>query len=188
MRLTGGDAGGRRLKGPKGSEIRPTSDRVREALFDIIGQDLSGLRFLDAYAGSGAVGIEALSRGAGHVVFLENNSRATRLIRANLQISIWSGSHEILEGDVGRSLPRLARRQPGFDYAYLDPPYDKQVRRGTLVRLAKVMAPEGRVIVEHRVSSVFEALEGAPLSPGRTYRYGDTCLTVLIRGGMGETR
>ena len=110
MRLTGGEARGRRLKVPRGSLVRPTADRVREALFDILGARVSGARFLDVYAGTGAVGCEALSRGAGRVVLLERDRRALALIAENLSVGPWSGAFEIVAGDARRSLERLGRR------------------------------------------------------------------------------
>jgi 16S rRNA (guanine966-N2)-methyltransferase len=84
MRITGGEVRGRRLESPKGMAIRPTSDRVREAIFNIIGQDLSGLNVLDLFAGTGSLGIEALSRGALHALFVDNSQKSINLIKKNL--------------------------------------------------------------------------------------------------------
>lgn len=179
MRLTGGEAGGRRLRGPGGLAIRPTSDRVREALFDILGPRVREALFLDAYAGTGAVGVEALSRGASRVVFLERDRRAVRVIRHNLRSGRWRGEHEILRGDVAHSLLRLRRRGARFQIAFLDPPYAGAIAAAVVTRLARIMAPGGAVIVEHRAPRPPEPLLTSALRPARTYLYGDTALTML---------
>lgn len=123
MRVIAGQYRGKGLKGPRGTELRPTSNRLRQTLFDILGARVSGSRFLDAFAGTGAVGIEALSRGAGAVVFIESDPAACRLIRENLRICGITGGYRLLEEDVFKSLRRLAREGSRFDLAFLDPPY-----------------------------------------------------------------
>ena len=112
MRFTGGEARGRGIKGPRGGGLRPTSDRVREAIFDILGGRVPGARFLDAFAGTGAVGLEALSRGAARAVFLERDRRALRLIRENLDLAPWAGSFAIIEGDAQAQRTFISRWQP----------------------------------------------------------------------------
>ena len=180
MRLTGGEARGRRLKAPRGLLIRPTADRVREALFDILGARIRGARFLDVYAGTGAVGCEALSRGAARVVFVERHRRALHLIRANLGLGPWSPAAEIMEGEASGSLSRLARDGARFDIVFLDPPYDDPELPETLRLAARLVEPIGLLVLEHRSAA---APPGAgALLPHRSYRYGDTSLTVWRPG------
>jgi len=176
LRVTGGEARGRRLKAPGSLLIRPTADRVREALFDILGARVSGSRFLDAYAGTGAVGCEALSRGAARVVFLERQRGALRLIRANLGLAPWSGSSEVLEGEASASLGDLGRLGARFDVVFLDPPYDEPSLPGALRLAGRLLEPRGLLILEHRTAASVPAAPG--LAPARTYRYGDTSLSV----------
>ncbi len=180
MRLTGGQGRGRPIKGPRGLGLRPTADRVREALFDILGARVEEAQFLDAFAGTGAVGIEALSRGARRVVFLERDRRAIRLIAENLALGAWSGSSCVMEGDVGGSISRLAREGTRFSIVFLDPPYEAADYRELLMGAARILEPEGILVLEHRSSTRIESLPAASVRPLRTYRYGDTSLTTLL--------
>ncbi len=127
MRVIAGTYRSRILKSLKGLALRPTSDRLRETLFNVLGSNVSGARFLDLFAGTGAIGIEALSRGAAEVVFIENHPPAATLIRRNLDsLDVRSGV-TVLAVDVHRGLETLPSRQKeaevGFDYVFLDPPY-----------------------------------------------------------------
>ena len=178
MRLTGGEARGRRLKVPRGRLIRPTADRVREALFDILGTRVEGARFLDVYAGTGAVGCEALSRGAARVVFVERDRRALDLIVENLKVGSWSGVGEIVAGDARRSLRDLDRRRDRFDIIFLDPPYDDATLPDVLLLAARLLPSEGALVVEHRSSRAIDVPKDAGPLAFRSYRYGDTTLTV----------
>jgi len=180
VRVTGGEARGRPLKRLRGLRIRPTSDRVREALFDILGQRVEGASFLDAFAGTGAVGIEALSRGARQAVFLERDKRAIRLIRENLNIADWARSSEVIEGEAETSLERLARGPARFSIIFLDPPYDG-VAPGLLLEPAgRVLSPRGILVLEHRTSLLIEPPPQTILRRFRTYRHGDTSLTSFV--------
>jgi len=188
LRLTGGQARGRRLKKPRGRLIRPTADRVREALFDILGSRVQGSRFLDAYAGTGAVGCEALSRGAAQAVLLERDRDALELIGENLRIAPWSGTGEIIAGDARRSLRELTRRQAIFDVIFLDPPYDEPDLSAVLDLAARILAPEGVLVVEHRSTPEIAIPDTTLLDRVRTYRYGDSSLTVCRHaGGSGRS-
>jgi 16S rRNA (guanine966-N2)-methyltransferase len=181
LRVTGGEARGRRLKAPRGHRTRPTSDRVREALFDILGARIEGARFLDAYAGTGAVGCEALSRGACRAVFLERDPAALGLIAENLGLGAWSDSAEIVEGDARAGLRSLETAGRRFEIVYLDPPYDDPGLPDALGLSAHLLAPGGMLIVEHRSSLAVEAPAG--LLPFRSYRHGDAALTVCLAPG-----
>jgi len=153
---------------------------VREALFDILGARVKGALFLDAFAGTGAVGIEALSRGAQRVVFLERDRRAIRLIGENLSLGAWSGSSHVMKGDVGGSIARLAREGARFSIVFLDPPYDAADHAELLRGAARILEPDGILVLEHRSSTRIESLSAASVRPLRTYEYGDTSLTTLL--------
>jgi len=154
---------------------------VREALFDILGARIEGARFLDAYAGTGAVGCEALSRGASRAVFLEREPAALDLIAENLRLGPWSGAAEVVQGDARAALRTLAAAGRRFDIAYLDPPYDAPDLQEALSLAARLLAPGGMLIVEHRSTSNFEAPAG--LDPFRSYRHGDSALTACRAPG-----
>src|SRR5437868_377830 len=125
MRIIAGTYRGLRLSNLKGGKLRPTSDQLRETLFDVLGPAVAGSSFLDAYAGSGAVGLEALSRGAAEVVFLEHHKLAVELIRKNLtSLRIQSG-FRIITSQVLTGLERLQTEAERFDFVFLDPPYSE---------------------------------------------------------------
>jgi 16S rRNA (guanine(966)-N(2))-methyltransferase RsmD len=149
---------------------------VREALFSILGLRVEGARFLDVYAGTGAVGCEALSRGADRVVLVERDPAALGLIAENLKLGAWSGAAEIVRGDACKVLARLETAGRRFDIIFLDPPYDDSRLQETLGVAARLLAPGGMAIVEHRSSSV--AVPPAGLDGFRSYRHGDSALTV----------
>ena len=125
MRVISGTYGGHILKTLKGGKLRPTSDHLRETLFDVLGPLIEGASFLDAYAGSGAVGIEALSRGAREVVFLEHHRPATELIRQNLAALDIHEGFELLPMTVLKAFEKLAEDGAKFDFAFIDPPYEE---------------------------------------------------------------
>src|SRR5690348_13033644 len=127
MRIVAGTYRGLRLKTLKGGNLRPTSDQLRETLFDVLGPKVSGSTFLDAYAGSGAVGLEALSRGATKVVFVEQHRAAAALIRKNLEALNIDSGFRLLTCQVTTGLERLGGEGRQFDYVFLDPPY-KEIR------------------------------------------------------------
>jgi len=176
LRLTGGEARGRRLQGPRGPGLRPTSDRVREALFSVLGARVAGARFLDVYAGTGAVGCEALSRGAEHAVFVERDAAALDLIAQNARLGSWPGAAEIVRGEALATLGRFVTAGRRFEVVYLDPPYDDPGLHQALDLAARLLVPQGVVVVEHRSGAVVAAPPG--LRRFRTYRHGDSALTV----------
>jgi 16S rRNA (guanine(966)-N(2))-methyltransferase RsmD len=174
MRVVAGRYGGRRLVAPPGSATRPTSDRVREALFSVLGPSVQGARVLDLYAGSGALAIEALSRGAASAVFVDRSPRALVAIRANLEALG-------IEADVRRceaaaALRAASARADAYDLVFLDPPYRRAAELGRELSeaLPAVLAPGARVVSE---SDRREPLELAlPLVDER--RYGDTLIRI----------
>lgn len=152
MRVIAGKFGSRTLKGPRGQALRPTSDRLRETLFNILGAAVENSVFVDAYAGTGAVGIEALSRGAKHVLFIENHRSAVALIRKNLAVLGIEQDGEVLPTDAVKGLSWLANEGTRADFIFLDPPYSDVTEYARVLEyLGKLplLAPGGRVIVEH---------------------------------------
>ncbi len=173
MRIIAGKWRGRRLKPIRGKGIRPTTDRVREAWMGALGPSLAGTRVLDLFAGSGALGLEALSRGAGEVVFVEQSRKALRTLRANVDLLGAGGQCQVVESDAVRYYRRLEAGD--FDIILADPPYQLGIARELLELFAKKgFARE--LWVEHRSS------EAVPPLPGlRQRRYGDTTLSTLTR-------
>jgi 16S rRNA (guanine966-N2)-methyltransferase len=128
MRITGGQAKGRVLASLKGWNIRPTSDRVREAIFNLIGQDVTGFEILDLFAGTGSLGIEALSRGASRVLFIDNSLQSIKLIKKNLARSGYEPLGFVWKKDLTKGLPlRHPLLKEKFDLIFVDPPYEKEM-------------------------------------------------------------
>jgi 16S rRNA (guanine966-N2)-methyltransferase len=154
MRVIAGTYRSRPLTAPSGMATRPTSDRLRETLFNVLAPHIEGARLADLYAGTGAVGIEALSRGAAHVTFVENAAVAVAALRTNLAALQIRGGFQLEERSVPVVLRNLARRDPHFTLVYLDPPWeDAAAYTQTLNLLAgsapALLAPEAIVIAEH---------------------------------------
>ncbi len=126
MRVISGTARGRRLKAPRGINTRPITDMIKEALFNVIGYNIAAASLLDLFAGSGSVGIEALSRGAYMVVFIDNNVKSIQTIRENLSNCGFKENFKIYRNDVFRAIEILNHRQFKFDYIYADPPFTVQ--------------------------------------------------------------
>jgi 16S rRNA (guanine966-N2)-methyltransferase len=187
MRIIAGIYRSRILKSLKGLVLRPTSYRLRETLFNVLGPGISGARFLDLFAGTGAIGIEALSRGGREVVFIENLAPAAKLIRRNLDsLEIRSG-FTVMAMDVLRGLAALASRKPpsgpAFDCIFLDPPYaaaEEYARVLEFLGSTELLAPGGIVVAEHRRN--FDLCEEAgALERFRVLRQGDAALSFYRR-------
>jgi 16S rRNA (guanine966-N2)-methyltransferase len=173
MRIVAGRHKGRRLRAPAGAGTRPTADRVREALFSILGP-VDGLRVLDLYAGSGALGLEALSRGAGSATFVESARPALAAIQANLD-AIGEGA-EVVASDAIRWLRAAGGREGAFDLVFCDPPYDAAVRIAQPLAelLPRVAGPQALIVTES--SKRNPLVLDLPLSDERTY--GDTRIAI----------
>lgn len=180
MRITGGEFGGRILKVPKTDEIRPTQDRVREALFNILQFEVPGADFLDLFAGSGAVGIEALSRGARSVAFVEQNRKHAEVLKANLgSLKIPMTVSSITIGDCYRYIS--AYSGPGFSIVFADPPYKLGEEKGyasVLATLAErgVVRSNGLFIAEMTAGQQAENTPGWELYRDRTYGKTRICI------------
>lgn len=135
MRVIAGSARSIPLKTLEGMSTRPTQDRIKETLFNILQSDIPGCRFLDLFAGSGAIGIEAASRGASQVVFLENNPKAAGIIRMNLKNTHLEEKSTLYQGDLFSILPGLSSREKVFDIIFMDPPYNHEYEKQVLTLL-----------------------------------------------------
>jgi len=181
MRVVGGRLRGRALKGPSSHAIRPTTDRLRESLFNILAHAyddaVTDARVLDLFAGTGALGIEAISRGASFALFVEEGAEARALIRANVETLGLGGATRLFRRDATRLGP--AHPIEPFDLVFLDPPYGRGLAERALssAREGSWLAPDALVIVEEAADSGFEAPEGFETLDQRTY--DDTMLMVL---------
>jgi 16S rRNA (guanine(966)-N(2))-methyltransferase RsmD len=189
MRVIAGTYRSRILKSLKGLALRPTSDRLRETLFNVLAHNIGGSRFIDLFAGTGAIGIEALSRGAAEVVFIENHVPAVTLIRRNLESLDITTGVTVLAVDALRGLAMLAARKnsgtPAFNHVFLDPPYaaaEDYSRVLEFLGSADIMAPGGIVVAEHRRNFDLPEEPGA-LQRLRVLRQGDAALSFYRRRG-----
>ncbi len=187
MRVIAGSAKKRRLKSPGKLPVRPTSDRVKEALFNIIGNLVPGSEFADLFAGTGGVGLEALSRGARRAVFVESNPQVARILKENITLTgLWEGS-EIIRRDVVTAVEFMQRRGDKFDIIFADPPYRQGLAGLTLNTLCKypVLCQGGVLVIE------IGAGEAAPEKAGSYYmvrreKYGDTALLFYKHSSEGD--
>jgi len=185
VRVIGGTHRRRRLVAPPGRRTRPTADRVREALFDILGPTVEGTRVLDLFAGSGAVGLEALSRGATYAVFVECDRDAVRALRANLAaLGLGRARARVVVADAVAALPGLAQAEAPFDLVFLDPPYatDLASRALTALAVSSLLRAGTRVVVQHFAKTALARVPG--LAPaGEPRRFGESALTFLRAEG-----
>ena len=174
MRVIAGTYGGRRLQAPPGTDTRPTADRVREALFSILGERVDGARVLDLFAGSGALGIEALSRGAAEATFVDKAPGAIRAIGSNLEALGADGI--VVRAEARRFLGGASRAGRSYDLVFLDPPYRLAASLGSdlSAALKAVVAPGGTVVAESDRRAPLEV--DLPLEDER--RYGDTLIRI----------
>jgi 16S rRNA (guanine966-N2)-methyltransferase len=180
MRIIAGALKGRRLRTPAGALTRPTADQVRIALMDTLAPRLAGARLLDVFAGAGGVGLEALSRGAAHVTFVERDRRAVAALRGNIAALAVQARARVLAEDAARALDRLAREGACFDLAFLDPPYGSDLAERLLDRLgAGLIAPGGWIVVQHLTKRPPDAGRWTAF---RRRRFGETTLTFFRSG------
>lgn len=174
MRVITGIARGRRLVTLEGNDVRPTTDKVKEALFSIINFEIEGRRILDLFAGSGQLGIEALSRGAQSAVFVDNSKKSIEVIKQNLEATGFTKQSVVINTD---SIGFLKSRAEKYDIAFLDPPYSKGILQAALEHIDRVMSDSGIIICEAPCG------EELPESVGRfkiyrKYKYSKVSLTV----------
>ena len=177
MRVISGEYRGRRLLEPEGRDVRPTTDQVKESLFNIIQFDIEGRRALDLFAGTGQLGIEALSRGARECVFVDASRDSLRLVRENLRRC--GAAARIEQCDALSFL----RRRESFDLIFIDPPYDSDLAAEAVeaVKAFDILSKGGIMVVESRRETLLPSL-GEEFGTEKTYRYGKIKLTVISRG------
>jgi 16S rRNA (guanine966-N2)-methyltransferase len=177
-RIVSGKAGGIRLDSPKGMITRPTADKVKEAVFSSISNQIHGARFLDVFSGTGQIGIEALSRGARSVVFIDHSKECIRLIQQNLKKSHLEEHAEVISADVNAGILRI-KDGDAFDLVYMDPPFDEAISSfrtvAALLQKQGVLAPDALVILEHRAEDVPDSFV-MNLKLKRSCKYG----TIMV--------
>ncbi len=191
MRITGGQYSGRVIRPPRGPRVRTTLDHVRQALFSLVRERVKGAKALDLFAGSGALGLEALSRGACHVTFVDRSGFSIQAIGENLRrLSIAPRESKLVtlyRGDAAAAVRRLGAAGELFDLVLVDPPYHTPLARISLMAVSRhaIVSSSGWVVVEHdKRVSLPSSLEEAPsgrLERLTTKRYGDTALTIYER-------
>lgn len=179
MRVITGIARGRRLKELPGLETRPTTDKVKESVFNIVQFDIEGRRVLDLFAGTGQMGIEALSRGAAFCTFVDLRKEAAAVVRENLAHTKLDEYARVIQGDYMAFLTGCREK---FDLVFLDPPYNKGMLEKALETIAKIdiMTENGIIVCESAAEAALPELE-APYEKGREYRYGKIKLTLYHR-------
>lgn len=187
MRIIGGKFRSRLISMPKGVEIRPTQDRVREAIFNVLA-DVSGLRVLELFAGTGAFGIEALSRGASHATFVDNNFKCAAQIEANLvSLGVDRPYYTIIRTNALSVLPRLAKDEEKFDLVFMDPPYHLGMAKKCLNNIDSydILSPVALVVAEHfKKDSLATDLKSLVFEKEK--KYGDTLVTIFRKVHHGE--
>jgi 16S rRNA (guanine966-N2)-methyltransferase len=184
MRIITGKYRGRKLSGPAGLELRPTGDRLKETLFNVFGPSVNGAIVLDVFGGSGAIGIEALSRGARQAVFIESDAKACRLIRRNAELCGISSGYRIVQQDAFMALRALAREGFKASIVFFDPPYDFKPY-GDLLEITftrGLLSQSARVVIEHHRKSLLPE-SGKGYTRLRVIRQGDHCLSFYEEDG-----
>jgi len=179
MRIIAGKYRSRIIRMPKAAEIRPTKDRVRESLFGILGELVCGKTVLDLFAGSGAFGIEALSRGARRAVFVEKDGRCVRTIKENLSLlGIGEDSASVVRADALKALEGLELKKERFDLVLLDPPYYKDMAKKCLIKINRhdILSPHCVIAAEHHKNDVLPT-EVDDIYNYRTVCYSEVCLS-----------
>ena len=185
MRIVAGKFKGRRLKTLKGSEVRPTADRVKESLFRIFGDQVIDADFLDLCAGTGSIGLEALSQGARSATFVDSNYHSIRIIESNLEMCGFDRTHphvKFIHLDARKALARLGKRKAQFDLIYFDPPYASKIHESCIKQIVEgdLLSASGVLVIEHgkvQEPDWTRALTLDKLVLSRQERYGDTMLS-----------
>ena len=182
MRISAGAQRNRRLRSPRGLRTRPTSDRIRQAIFNVIGPAIEGMRILDLFAGSGAFGLDALSRGAAAVTFIEHDSAALASLRANVAALGFSGRAEVFGEEVAHALLRLIEEGVRFECVFLDPPYAGGLATTTLEALAPgtILSENTALIVQAFHKTAFPDRCGMLVRSWHR-RYGDSQVLIYQR-------
>jgi len=180
MRIISGAFRGRLLRAPKGNRIRPTIDKVRESIFNIIAAEVAGAKVLDLFAGTGAMGLEALSREAKFCCFVDQGEEAVRLIRENIQLCGAQDRSRIIQGSAASAIRRLGSENELFDLIFMDPPYGKGLIEKNLQIIGDVANDDALVIAEQHIKDEPPKVSGI-WQKDRERRYGDTLISVYSK-------
>lgn len=182
MRVIAGSAGRIKLNAPKGLDTRPTTDRIKETLFNIINTDVYNVKFLDLFAGSGAIGIEALSRGAKFAVFVDNDKRAINCIKDNLKVTKLEKVGRVVFSPVKKAISFLEQDKLVFDIVFIDPPYNKDYEKDILMLLRNslIINSDTIIIVESSIETKFNYLEEIGFELYKYKEYG-SCKHSFIK-------
>jgi 16S rRNA (guanine966-N2)-methyltransferase len=182
MRIIGGEFRGRKIKQPPFEAVRPTKDQVREAVFNVIAEKVPGSKVLDIFAGSGAYGLEALSRGAEECVFVEKRSQCSRVITENIRLLGIVERTKIKTKDALKTLELFGKNGERFDLIFSDPPYNKGMGKKTLIMVSHydILKPAGLLIIEHHRSESIPEVEGN-VSIFKQKTYGDISISVFLK-------
>jgi 16S rRNA (guanine966-N2)-methyltransferase len=189
LRVIAGEYKGRRLDPVEGTDIRPTSDKVKEALFSILGGAVIDSTFLDLFGGTGGIGIEALSRGARHVVFIDSNNRSIKVLRGNLKRLDIKEHVEVYNADYSTAIRKLYKYGKRFDIIYIDPPYGIGLAESALKEIDQnpILSQAGLIVVEH------DSKEDMPQKVGKLYlyrnkKYGNTVLSFYSTNEQSQQK
>lgn len=187
MRIVAGHLRGRKLASVRGMQIRPTADRIRESLFNILGQRPAGAAVLDLFAGTGALGIEALSRDARTAVFVENGTQALVALRKNIGLCRIEERSRVIQWNIRKNLNCLKAYPRYFDLIFMDPPYGQGLIQPTLNHLLRIetLAPHALVVVEHDPAEIIR-LPDAVMAGVDNRRYGRTQLSFFEYSGASQ--
>ena len=183
MRVISGKSRGCKLKAPEGLSTRPTTDRIKESLFNILAPDIYDCRFLDIFSGSGAIAIEALSRGAKEAVLIDSSDKAMAVIRENLIHTKLSDNAETMKSDVFSALKTLGSKGRRFDIIFMDPPYAAGLYEKTLETIVRcnILADDGYIVAEQSSDDEAVYIEGL-----KNYRINDYKTTKMVFYALGE--
>lgn len=183
MRIITGKARGLKLLEPKNYDVRPTADRVKESLFNILGTGIRDTRVLDLFAGTGNLGLESWSRGASKITFVDMSLASLKLVRGNIAKCRAEESCIVIKGDALQVLGKLARGGKQFEYLFCDPPYNKGWVQKVLhaPELLAVLTPRGLVIAEHSAHDDIDLTLPAGLKVVRREHYGETVLSLIMK-------
>ncbi|OPH61667.1 16S rRNA (guanine(966)-N(2))-methyltransferase RsmD [Paenibacillus ferrarius] len=186
MRVISGTAKGRSLKAVPGTSTRPTTDKVKEAIFSMIGPYFEGGQVLDLFAGTGGLGIEALSRGMDKAVFIDIEKKSIDTIQHNLQTAGLKDQAEIYRTDATRALKALAKREQQFELVFLDPPYKMKLIAELISAMEEqaIVVPNATIVVEHDAKDILPEVIGN-FNQQRRADYGDTAVTIYLRSVEG---
>lgn len=177
MRIIAGDARGRRILAPDSYNIRPTSDRVKESLFNMIGSKVENAQILDLFGGTGNLGLESISRGALFCIFVDSSRESIKLIRQNIKLLGYDKYSQVYNNDAQAALRILNKREMKFDVVFMDPPYKKNIIPTLLTETEKILNKDGILVVEHDIRDIIPERVGNIINY-RKKNYGDTVISL----------